>query len=319
MSNNIIQRQKRYKKYLNRKICYKYILYFSVALSSSIILCFVLMLCSHIYANKFYSGEAHELGDSFGSVNAIISTLAFLGVFLALIMQQKQIELQRKELALQRRELKNNTKELSLQRKEFEEQNRNIRLQRFENTFFQMLTLHHEIVGGLKVRIEMYETKGTDAPPVLVEGREIFQVLYNEALVLTHEGISEIIAKYGIQGGYSKIRLLALFDHYFRNLYRIFKFIDTTPERDLNNKDDRDGVLTLDEKRNYAAIVRASLSEYELVLLFFNCLHMRDVIDEPQFKGFAEKYHLFNNIRPDKVGSTFDTFSKEYEDSAFNW
>lgn len=319
MNNNLNQRQERYKKHLKKKILNKYMLYFGIALLSSIILCFLLMLLSHMYAYIFYSGNAHELGDSFGSVNAIISTLAFLGVFLALIMQQKQIELQRKELALQRRELKNNTKELSLQRKEFEEQNRNIRLQRFENTFFQMLTLHHEIVAGLKVRVEMYETKGTDAPPILVEGREIFQVLYNEALVLEHEGISEIIAQYGIAGGYSKIRLLAIFDHYFRNLYRIFKFIETTPERDLNNKDEKEGVLTLDEKRNYAAIVRASLSEYELVLLFFNCLHMRDVIGEPQFKGFAEKYHLFNNIRPDKVGSTFDTFSKEYENSAFNW
>lgn len=334
MNNSLSERKERYKKFIKKESCKKYAEYFGIALLSSIILCFVLMLLSHLYAKIFFEGKANELGDSFGSVNAVISSLAFLGVFLALVMQQRQIELQRKDLVLQRRELKNNTKELSLQRKEFEEQNRNIRLQRFENTFFQMLSLHHEIVSGLRISVQIYGTQGTSAPPIIVEGREVFKVLYEDVYLLLElyklsqfedfKGIKELLGKYNDIHDYSKVGELSTFDHYFRNLYRIFKFIDSTPQRNPNNTDDKEGVLTLKEKRNYAAIVRASLSEYELVMLFFNCIYMKVVVGEAQFKEFAEDYHLFNNIRSEKVGQDiFDSFMQnekyKYKDSAFNW
>lgn len=333
-SNNLKNRHERYKEFLREKTKGNYAYYFGVALGASILLCSFLMLVSYLCAKLFFEGKTNELGDSFGSVNAVISTLAFLAVFIALIMQQKQIELQRKDLGLQRRELKNNTKELSLQRQEFEEQNRNIRLQRFENTFFQMLSLHHEIVAGLKLNTKIKKIGSQVLEPMTAERREVFSVLYEKA-ELTVEvykqaqfeyftGIKGLMTVYADIEDYDKVKELSIFDHYFRNLYRIFKFIDSMPERNLSIENDKEGVLTLNDKKHYAAIVRASLSEYELVMLFFNCLHMKKNVKEPQFKGFVEKYHLFNNIRAEKIGNDiFKSFMQhkesKYTDSAFNW
>lgn len=49
-------------------------------------------------------------------------------------------------------------------------------------------------------------------------------------------------------------------DHYFRQFYSLFKMISD------NEKLDAVG------KYEYARIVRSTLSQYELVLLFYNCL-----------------------------------------------
>ena len=47
-------------------------------------------------------------------------------------------------------------KEQKLQRKEFIEQNTTLRFQRFENTFFNLVTLHHQIVDSIEG--ELYVT-----------------------------------------------------------------------------------------------------------------------------------------------------------------
>ena len=43
-------------------------------------------------------GDAAEFGDMFGVANALFSGLAFLGVIVAILLQRKELELQRKEL-----------------------------------------------------------------------------------------------------------------------------------------------------------------------------------------------------------------------------
>jgi methyl-accepting chemotaxis protein len=50
--------------------------------------------------------SAGSLGDSFGSVNALFSGLAFAGVICAIIMQRQELALQREELSLTREELR---------------------------------------------------------------------------------------------------------------------------------------------------------------------------------------------------------------------
>ena len=81
-------------------------------------------------------------GDKFGAVNALFSGLAFAGLIVTLLYQKEELKLQREELAETR-------KELNAQRIEFHEQNRTLRRQRFENTFFNMLSLQQEIVANL--------------------------------------------------------------------------------------------------------------------------------------------------------------------------
>ena len=67
--------------------------------------------------------EKGEFGDSFGPVNALFSGLAFLGVIVAIILQGRELTLQREELKGQR----------SVMQKES-----------FERTFFQLLEMIEE-------------------------------------------------------------------------------------------------------------------------------------------------------------------------------
>lgn len=73
--------------------------------------------------------------------------------------------------------------------------------------------------------------------------------------------------------------------HYFRFLYNILKFIDTAE-------------LPSDLKKKYTNIVRSQLSDYELLILFYNCLHKNG---SQRFKPLVEKYSIFNNLPEDLI------------------
>lgn len=81
------------------------------------------------------------------------------------------------------------------------------------------------------------------------------------------------------------------FDHYFRHLYTIIKFVD--------NAD----FLSFDEKYKYTSMVRATLSRYELIWLFYNGISS---VGKLKFKRLIEQYSLLKNIREDLL-----TLSKE--------
>ena len=86
----------------------------------------------------------------FGGVNALFSGLAFAGILIALYMQKHELELQREELSATREELKLQRIAMEGQKKQLEIQNKTSEKQRFENTFFQLLDLHHEIISNLE-------------------------------------------------------------------------------------------------------------------------------------------------------------------------
>ena len=66
--------------------------------------------------------------------------------------------------------------------------------------------------------------------------------------------------------------------HYFRNLYNIMKFIKNS---------------TITNKKLYTNIIRAQLSSYELVLLFYNCL---SEVGNQKFKPLVEEFALLKNM-----------------------
>lgn len=224
-------------------------------------------------------------GDKFGAVNALFSGLAFAGLIATLLYQKE-------ELTLQREELQHTREELKRQREEFEEQNKTLKRQRFENTFFNMLSLQQEITNNLFYQYE----KEIDGHINLCtyKGREIFKEIY-EFAQFTYEGLiypkntglKLILEKNGYTA-YTAVSETNRFDHYFRHLYRIFKYIDTT---DLINDD---------ERYEYACIVRSQLSDYELIMLFFNGLSDNG---KEKFKPLIEKYAILKNMRPDLLPS----------------
>lgn len=226
-------------------------------------------------------------GDMFGAVNSLFSGLAFAGLIVTLLFQKEELKLQRDELAETR-------KELNSQKLEFQEQNKTMKRQRFENTFFNMLSLQQEIVTNFSCVNNKYN------------GREVFEHMYIKAVINyrgRYHGIEEILKRYGLTA-YLNLSEITRFNHYFRHLYHIFKYIDTSD------------LIEDKERYEYASIVRSQLSDYELVMLFYNCLTQKDnEIEENKFKPLIEKYAIFNNLRKDLLAK--EEHLKEYNDGAY--
>lgn len=248
----------------------------------------------------FINGEKEwrgTFGDMFGAVNALFSGLAFAGLIITLIMQHE-------ELKLQRQELQQTNAELEGQKKEFEEQNKTLKVQRFENTLFNMLSQQQEITNNL--HYEKNDSNYNEA-----KGRDTFELFYERKITRYSYGSGDNDT-YGVKGliqekddihAYSKLKDIRFFDHYFRHLYRIFKYI-----YDSKLIDDKD-------KYEYAAIVRAQLSEYELLMLFYNALNVKDD-GIYKFKSLIEAYALFNNLRTDELARP-EVDVKFYEETAY--
>lgn len=226
-------------------------------------------------------------GDSFGFANALISAAAFAGVIVSMFLQRKDLELQRESLDVQKDELKRNTEELSMQRKEFEEQNQTMKLQRFENTFFNMLSLQHEIVSSLK-----FSNRGSDGDSE-VYGRDVFNALFEKHhlkevnILMANKpmerqsasvGVKTRIAYYGINS-YKNIEEVKVLDHYFLHLYSIVKFIQNS-----------NILSSISEKRSYTDMLMATLSNSELLFLFYTAYF------KPHFKLLIEEYSMFRNL-----------------------
>jgi uncharacterized membrane protein len=76
------------------------------------------------------------------------------------------------------------------------------------------------------------------------------------------------------------------FGHYFRHLFLIVKFIDSKPNY----------FLTYEEKRNYLRILRASLSIYEQIFLYYNWLAGYGSQWENEKNHFFTDYRMIHNV-----------------------
>jgi hypothetical protein len=163
--------------------------------------------------------------------------------------------------------------DLSLTRKEIQDQH-------FENVLFKMLEMHNCIVTDLDLR-KKSDTKNDSAGMVIATGRDCFQLFCDrfknaytsnlQANKTSKEYCNDVYEAFFEQ---HKSDL----GHYFRYLYNIFKFIK---ESDV------------EKKKSYTSIVRAQLSDNELLLLFYNSLSKNGV---EKFKPLVEEYQLLDNL-----------------------
>lgn len=247
--------------------------------------------------------ERGTFGDQFGAVNALFSGLAFAGLIYTIILQRKDLKLQRRDLRQQRTEMKAQTAQ-------FEKENETLRIQRFENTFFNMLSQFQEIVNNISYSYHDYTTKNT----VTIKGREAFYVSFETAPHTPsitswnpeyenrpYQGMSEVIGVLGKEG-YMDAFTPSYFDHYFRMLYRILKFVKTSPL-----------VTEFDDEYEYTAILRAMLSRYELVWIYYNGL---SEYGEEKLKPLLERYAMLKNLRDELLSTKNDGFGT-YKQSAY--
>ena len=101
-----------------------------------------------------------QFGDRFEAVNALFAGLAFAGVIFAIILQWKELGLQRKELEDTRAEIRG--------------QKETLQKQNFESSFFQLLGLHNDIVNSMEI------------PDKTCSGREYFGHLLNHLQIMIY-------------------------------------------------------------------------------------------------------------------------------------
>lgn len=255
------------------------------------------------------STERGTFGDMFGSVNAIYSGLALAGIVLTILLQRKELKLQREELRDTR--------------KEFETQNETLKLQRFENTFFNLLNQHHQIVNAIDLRYYKKKEKersnyfmssepaGRSKPEekevVIISGRDVFRYRYNQMFddLKDKENDYEVI----YMNNYGKAQ--TDFGHYFRNLYRMIKIVEQTDFFYDSAKVSEKEIF--DIKYRYTSIIRSQISDYELLWLFYNCLSDNGI---EKFKDYIERYSFLKNIPKNLI--PFQSHIDKYKPIAFN-
>ncbi len=225
-------------------------------------------------AGLWGSAGGGTFGDTFGSINALFSGLAFVGLIYAILLQREELGLQRQELVQTRVELKG-TREAQ------EAQNAFIARQTFESTFFQLVRNFNDIIESIDLRVDGNTTaKGRDAIQVFYQrlSREVVRLrdLHDgrDALQLVCEAYERFYENHGHELG-----------HYYRTLYNLIKFVDTS---NLHSED----------KRSYVQLVRAQLSDFEVNLLFYNSLSerakaMKILVDRYHLLRYANEKHLF--------------------------
>jgi hypothetical protein len=254
----------------------------------------------------FYSSDIEGsfglnlLGDFWsGSVASVWSLSGLFFIYVAFLGQKQQLLNQQLEIMYSQLEVKYTRYELKGQKREMKIQNETLIQQKFENTFFQMLGLYNSIINSLDSVGEFGED---------LTGRDCFEFYYRSILrntswiihgeenhsIKENADIDKTLEGFEITYQNNKSDL----GHYFRTLYQIIKFIDNSTVRD---------------KKQYISIVRAQLSSFEQILLFYNCLHLNGKI---KFKPLIEKYELFNNI-DDTILVNKDHL-KEYNKGAYS-
>lgn len=240
-------------------------------------------------------------GDSTGAINTLFSALAFAMVIFTLYLQSESNSKQEKE---------NN-------------------IVHFEQNFFSMTQMLEQIVANLSCisvvsdpfkpvkptegeteeqgeqseessPLDLLLSNGGDNSSTTqsnglkdsghsleIKGRQVFAYYYNYLPIegINATGLREGIRQSGIEC-YKATTSDGILDHYFRYLYRIIKYVD---ECKL--------LLTDKQKHDYICMLRAQLSCYELLMLFYNC----QIPDQGRhkFKEYIERYQLFNNLRTD--------------------
>lgn len=138
----------------------------------------------------------------------------------------------------------------------------------FERTFFQLLDHHRQIVASIDLEGSGSQRVGQDA------FRSMLYMLKNNLSVGLEASWTKTFEKYKNDLG-----------HYFRFLYHVVKFVDQNQ---------------VENKYFYIQIVRATLSESELVLIGVNCAYGEGV---EKFKGLVEKYALLHNLSEEARGT----------------
>lgn len=211
-----------------------------------------------------------------GTLNPILTFVTFIGLLYTIHLQKRELRLTHKELSLTRREFKRSSDAL-------EAQNLTTKQQRFENTLFRMIEMLNQIVNAMDVEQGEKRKVGRDCFTEFYStlersyGLEKRKIKYGE--IAHTEEIGESIAV--ITYNYFYKQYQSDLGHYFRVLYNIFRYIDQS--------EFSEGI--------YAKILRAQLSNQELLIIFYNNATERG----KAFAALAERFELYDNMDTERL------------------
>lgn len=222
--------------------------------------------------------ELGQFGDSWGMLTCIFSALAFIGVVYSVKIQRDSY---------------------NKIRQDSEDGKKNIKIQQFESIFFQMLNLLQSIINDIDIKPVKHDGEYTQER----NGRDAFRFFYvklkNEVSKKTYGKIESDREK-DLSEAFRSFYIKRQQDlgHYFRLIYNIYKFIDNS-------------IITSAEKKQYANLLRALISDYELLIIFYNCLGPNG----GKFRKYAISYEIFDNIPLEKLFNRNDACF--FESNAF--
>lgn len=227
--------------------------------------------------------ERGQFGDLFGAVNALFSGLAFAGLIMTIWLQRRDLQYQRESIEQTNQEMQHQTRKIDIQ-------NKTLKQQQFDNTFFELLRMLQTIVDDLTLNVEY--SRYIDMPDkkssFTCTGRNVFQELFinrfYKVVAGSSQGIESLhdeIKNNGVDRTFVRDELQFL-SHYIRFVYRIVKYVDETT---LLANDD--------EKYNYVSFLRATLSNYEQMILFYKC---NTKTGQKYVMPLFDRYDLFGNI-----------------------
>ena len=178
---------------------------------------------------------------------------------------------------------------LNMQRREWRDARTAIARQSFERTFFEMVGLHNAITSSIvtprwwvqhALNLSTAELRELSGRACFGYFREGLWTEYKEA----HGAASELRR---VKIAYAKVYNAheEVLGHYYRNFYRILKYVDAS--RDIAEE----------RKRDYTGILRAQLSSDELRVMYYSSLSA----EGEKLRPLLEEYSMFDNLRPGRL------------------
>lgn len=215
------------------------------------------------FPNSWSFENTGQFGDSFGSLSAIMASLAALSAVATFRTTREEISRTRESDRLRAEEI-----EKERERSRLRERSEDKRLAKaeFERTYFQLVDTFNSIVSGTDIV--------TQAKPHPQTGRDAFK-----SILATFERYRQTAED---EGAYQRLsaRFQNDLNHYFRFMYHVISFVD--------------GQLSIN-RYFYVRLFRALLSDAELALLALNCTYGDG---RAKFKPLLEEYALLHNISP---------------------
>lgn len=231
---------------------------------------FLFMVACFIINLIWHDAELGAFGDFLGGVlNPIFTFMTFFGVIITIVLQKI---------------------ELKAARKEYTKSANALNTQAIENTFFNILNLHHGIVENLSFPSTPFAFDGNKlsghaaklTPNFSLKGKEANGAASFSSLLMIIKDNSDTINDTREIYKFFQDEHNYLFGHYFRNLYQIMKFIHSHK------------AMSFKKKKKYMSILRAQLSTNETTVLYLNCLD--DMVDDGRFRKLLIRYQMLEHM-----------------------